>query len=297
MKVLTVADRFTWGIGLAAALFAADANAQFDALERFGGVSIGASIEFQDYDFTKTLGEFNTLSVHNSGFDPLEAAGRLKGLELSTLVASATAAGRSAQHSEYDGTTLRFEGQTDISLNGYANAGALFGNGSATTVFESTFNVNETTATDLFMSSIMNSVDNAYAFSLVRHDGTVVWDRVSIESAQGLQLFTYTQRLDLAPGSYTLNASLKALSSVDPGSLGGDSNVAAEFTLRATPIPEAGSAAMLLLGLVSLGLIVRRCNLPRPTRLMPAFPTLTFLSCSSKPSSAGKFTADWVSAR
>lgn len=215
------------------------ASIEFDALERSGSIRVDGHLEYQDYDFSRSMARSDGIGFHNAGLDVLDESIDLPGLSLALPYVAATGMAWAHQRSEYNGTTLLFEASNHVSIIGEAGIGALSGQVMAASSFQATFLINAATAVDLTLSSIVDQANTIFSFSLVRQTGEVAWDQTSIDSGDGQRLDTFTRRITLEPGFYTLNSTLKAMGGIDPGTTNAIAMSSAMFMVTAVPEPEA----------------------------------------------------------
>lgn len=222
------------------------AHAEFDTVERNGGLNVSGSIVYQDYDFSRTRYLTDAVGLFNPGFGLLSATLSLDGLALSAPNFSASGGSSSSFSSNFDGTTIQFQGTATAYMQGEALIGALMGNDEANATFGSTFNVSLPMQAQLSMVNSI-STNSTLTFSIVRQDGFVVWDQVSMVSPGGGVTHDFVTQLNFEPGYYTLLTRLRAMAGVDQGGPSEIATVASAFTL--SPVPEPMTGALLLLGL------------------------------------------------
>jgi hypothetical protein len=242
----------------ALAVPACGAQAQFDTLERFGGLRVEGYIEFQDYDFSRSRVQNDGMGFHLAQIGPLVYTLDLPPLALSSTVMSATGAAHAEQASQLDDTTLSYSAKATAGMDGTAAIGALFGSALGRSNFQATFNVASDSTALLHMNSASDVPGGIYTFSLVRNDGTLIWNQTSVAGAGGSTLHDFTTSFGLAPGSYELNTALVAQAGLDPTIDHSVMEVTAAFELSVSAVPEPSETMLLLAGLAALGRVVKR---------------------------------------
>lgn len=254
------------GLGLSLMLAGyAHASFELDGLERFGGVKVEGYLEYQDYDFSRMVVRSDGIGFHDAGLNTLDHTIALEGLGLTLPYVTVSGTGQATQHSEYDGTTLRFQAANNIAIESYAGVGALFGTAAATSSFQATFLIHTVTVISLTMSSAVDPSNASYQFSLAKNTGEVAWNRTFVESSGGQNVYGFTRQLTLTPGFYTLDATLKAMGGIDPAYPSSISTPSAMFEVSV--VPEPASISMLAAGLVVVAGAMRRMRLPGGRRL------------------------------
>jgi hypothetical protein len=245
-------------LSVALVMAASSAQAQFDSLERFGGLHVDGNIEFQDYDFARSRVQSDGLGFHSAQVGSVGYSLDLPTLALSSSLMSATGQAHAEQVSQFDNVTLAYSAQVTAGMDGTAAIGALFGGASGRSTFQATFNVASDSAGLLHMNSSSDVPGGVYTFSLVSHDGTVIWNQTSIPDSGGGSLSTFTTSFALAPGSYELNTTLLAQAGLDPTIDHSSMAMTAAFELTVSAVPEPSQAVLLVLGLATVGCVVNR---------------------------------------
>lgn len=229
---------------ICAVLFSVRVHAQFDTVERSGGVNVSGNINYQDYDFSRSRFLTDGIGVFNPGLGSLAAGLSLDGLQVAGANFSASGSAASSFTSNFDGQVIQFQGTASAVMQGESLIGALFGNNEASAGFGSTFNVALPMQAQLSMSSTV-STNSTLTFSIVRQDGFVVWDQVAITTPTGDVTRSFVTQLAFDPGSYTLSTRLRAMAGLDQGMPSDAAAVTSAFTLSPVSEPVIG----LLLGL------------------------------------------------
>lgn len=249
---MTVITRST-GIALAflAMLMGSAAQAMsFQAVHQQRSISIDGSITVVDeigdvtpgseqHDLNAPAGDFGSfdqsvgIDVHADAIDGS---------------ASATAQGHASQKSVFGGDFISFDGEADVFASGTASPLAFFGgNGSASSLFNLTFDVADRVPVLLTLDSATGAGSSGDYDFLLRRGSTVLWDDAVLpDPVSGGEIRSFSRSLWLDPGRYTLRAGLRAdaLSTPDFFSAG---RVLGSFSLAA--VPEPGTSALILGGL------------------------------------------------
>jgi hypothetical protein len=179
---------------------------------------------------------------------------------MSLRTAYATLDGQGAQRSLVSSSRLSFEGVADVLAVG--NSDTVVGpdytddirgeaRGSSNSAFRTSFLLDTRQLMDFAMTSNLTLQRlNGYSFSLVGDNG-FSWTDPFLTDADGNIRFTFNTQLDLAPGTYTLDAQLAA------GALGANgqpraSRATAEFSLAVTAVPEPAAWQFALAGIAML---------------------------------------------
>lgn len=195
---------------------------------------------------------------------------RSDGMALRT--AAATLDGQGFQQSVVNSDGVQFTGLADVLAVGdaYSVAEADYfeetvgqASGGAASQLLLRFSITQRWSPTLTMSSNLGGFQqDGFSFRLTGDNGFGWYDPYLID-ADGNQLFSFSTVLDLAPGTYTLEAGLvaNASASFSPG-LG--RRVSASFSLLAAPVPEPASWALILGGLLVVGGWARAAHRRQP---------------------------------
>jgi PEP-CTERM motif len=170
--------------------------------------------------------------------------------------AYATLDGQGAQRSLVSSSLISFEGVADVLAT--SDTDSIVGpdyiediqgqaQGSARSSFSASFALDTRLIMDLAMTSNLTLQRlNGFTFSLVGDNGFAWMDPYQIDSNGEIQ-FTFNTQLDLAPGTYTLNAQLSA-GAFAAGGQQRAGRATSEFSLTTSPVPEPESWQLALAG-------------------------------------------------
>lgn len=180
--------------------------------------------------------------------DDFSAMNREVGLDGGPLGTVGYAGGRAVQRSSMTTDEISFYGFGDIYVQLVGSGDVITGGGSTSSGFSATFTVTAPTSVRLALSSMPSQFGNDFQFGLSRANGQMVWGQSSLEQPDGPPLYSFEQRLHLAPGVYHLGAFVGANYSIDGV---GDPRAEGQFTLAAV-VPEPSTLLLWSAGVALL---------------------------------------------
>jgi hypothetical protein len=158
------------------------------------------------------------------------------------------------------GSGFSFEGLADVNVSGYSTPPVQAeGEGLSLINFNYQFRVSERQEIQLDMSSQIGlNLDDDFLFSFRDERGNYVWAAVGIVGDDGNPTRTFSKRLVLPAGNYTIDAQIAARSRL----LGNSSSAGrtwAKFAVSA--VPEPSSLSLGMIGLMIIGPICFRSRL------------------------------------
>lgn len=155
------------------------------------------------------------------------------------------------------GGTLVFRGLADVNISAFPSYPYILeGSGAAHVELDYQFDLSGAESVDLFMASETAPFqEDDYQFQLMSDDGRVVWAQTAIIDGNGDVQNTFTERLALNAGRYSLKVLLKANSQVT-NDIGFAGRTRAEFSI--TVVPEPATWLLMLYGAGLVPFLLRR---------------------------------------
>jgi hypothetical protein len=207
----------------------------FEGVSKSGSVQIFGDLSSFNFE---TQGSYSETFNESDGADSGDWQSLKKGMNIELPGGSGFGQGIAKQDTSSSGESIKFSGLADVNVSGISSYPVeLQGSGGASVKFEYKFRVASIQEVELNMDSVVGRFDDDdYTFVFKSGQGGVVWGSTGvIENGEAKR--TFSRRLVLAPGDYSINVSLSANSYLS-GSTSSAGRSWANFSVSAVPEPR-----------------------------------------------------------